>query len=169
MRDCMEIQRISAMVKTQAAYGRHDQSCEETDNHSGGWKYLTVHEGGRTYTYLVIGKNMKILIGETAEKKTNDKDKKTAEAKGNVNGEAKQENAAGANDVSGSTDVPINGQGGREEKRELKNDFFTDTAMFAFTGYYQKKMRETVKKLEKTIGNDSPRDTIANVEETAKD
>ena len=147
----MELQGISAMAKTQTAYGK--QSSEETDNSSGGWKYLTVRQGGRVYTYLVIGKNMRVLIGETAEKKTDGKDKESTDGKNNADGSAEQ--------ASGSADISVNRQSGGKEEKGIRPDFLLDASMLALTGYYQKKMRETIKHLGNSIGSDRNGNTAA--------
>jgi hypothetical protein len=148
----MDLQGVSAMMPNQAANERQNQSSAETDNSDGGWKYITVHEGDRVYTYLVIGKNMKVLIGETSEKKTDDKDKKAADGKNSADGGTDQANASTGNGVSGSADMlAVNGQYGGKGKG-IKSDFLMDTSMLALTGYYQEKMRETIRQL---IGHDS--------------
>ncbi|CUH96677.1 hypothetical protein P22_2767 [Propionispora sp. 2/2-37] len=153
------------MVKNQTAYdGGQSQSSAETDSSSGGWKYMTVKEGGRVYTYLVIGKNMRVLIGESSEE-TDNKDKKSADGKDNAAGGAEQANTSAGNDFSGSADsFAINGQ---KEKNGVKTDFLMDTSMFALTGYYQEKMRETIKQLSNSIGDGSKGAVTVDIEEQA--
>ncbi|MDF2500098.1 MAG: hypothetical protein K0Q77_812 [Anaerosporomusa subterranea] len=153
----MDFHRVSAMTKNQATFGKQgSQSSQDTGDSAGGWKYLTVRQGGKVYTYIVIGKNMRILIGETADKKTDDKDKKTADGNNEAAAGAENTNGAGNNAAAGSMDrLAVNGQNGGKKEETAKPDFLMDTSMLTLTGYYQKKMRETIKNLGDTIGNDN--------------
>lgn len=47
-----------------------------SDSDSSGWKYLTVEKDGMVYTYIVIGKDIKVLLSEGPAK--DDKTKKSA-------------------------------------------------------------------------------------------
>ncbi|WP_156478612.1 hypothetical protein [Anaerosporomusa subterranea] len=145
------------MTKTQVAARRQgSQSSQDTGDSASGWKYLTVRQGGKVYTYIVIGKNMRILIGETSDKKTEDKDKKTADGNNDAAGEVENTNGASNNAVSDSMNgLAVNGQNGGRKEEIAKPDFLMDTRMLALTGYYQKKMRETIKNLGETIGSDN--------------
>lgn len=151
----MDFYGVSSLTKSQSTYGKQgSQSSQNSDDGAGGWRYLTVREGGKVYTYIVIGKNMRILIGETSDKETTDKDKKTANSNSDATGGVEKA-GAGNNAASGSMDaLPVSGQNGDKEEKIAKSDFLMDTSMLTLTGYYQNKMRETIKNLGETIGND---------------
>ncbi|SDE41954.1 hypothetical protein [Sporomusa acidovorans] len=142
----MSLQGVSA-IAGQTAYGKQGQSSEKTDDNASGWRYLTVREGGRVYTYVVIGKNMRILIGEAPDEGNDQKDKKSADGSKNTAAKPDSANASSGNVVSVNTQLSVSGQNSRKEEKKVKRDFLTDTSMFALTGYYQKKMRETIDKL----------------------
>lgn len=144
---------VSAVPKNQSIYRQLDnQTAGDTGGSANGWKYLTVREGGKIYTYIVIGKNMRILIGESTEKKTEAKDKKTAD--GQKAGGPDQMEGNGNNGALASPAQPVAANDSDESTREsVKTSFLTDTTMLALTGYYQKKMRETIKNLGENLGN----------------
>lgn len=134
----MDVSGVSSLLRNQTALGRsEDKTAQDGNDSSGGWKYITVQEGDTVYTYIVIGKNMKVLVGKTAAHKEKDDDKKTA---GDKNNSAEQ-SAVTAQPEKNATEVATN-----------KVDFLTDTRMFALTAIYQKKMRETMKNMEDQIG-----------------
>jgi hypothetical protein len=150
----MNLYGISAMTKTQVAAGKQGSQSSQSDDSASGWKYLTVRQGGKIYTYIVIGKNMRILIGETADKKTDDKDQKTddkdqktADANSDATTGVEKANRVSNNAASGMDALAASGQSGGKREGTANPDFLMDTSMFALTGYYQKKMRETIKDL----------------------
>jgi hypothetical protein len=152
----MDLHGISSIMKNQAAYTKSDsQSSQDTDGNDGGWKYLTVRANGKLYTYIVIGKNMRVLIGETTDKEAEDKDKKTASTQNS--GGPDQTNGTDKTAASGSSSsdkLAADGQNGDGKKEEtVKADFLTDTSMLGLTSYYQKKTREMLKTMEENIGN----------------
>lgn len=162
----MELRGVSSLVKSQNAYGK--QNSEEPDNGSGGWKYLTVREGGRIYTYLVIGKNMRILIGEkNAEEKSGDKDGNAAEGSSDVGGGVAQ--ASDRKAASVNADMSVSSQKGGKEEQEIRHDFLLDTSMLGLTAYHQKKMRETIKHLGNSIGNNLNGNAISDSAEKTKE
>ena len=129
---------ISGLKATQTTAGLQNSASQNETNSSGGWKYITVQEGDVVYTYIVIGKNMKILIGKT-DSKDNDGDKQKQAAKDDKS-------------TAGNTQNPL-AAAGTDMK---KPDFLNDLRMFALTGFYQKKCRETLEALEQQIGNEKP-------------
>lgn len=145
----MDIQGISALTQNQASYGNQSQSSATDSSSSGGWKYLTVKEGGRVYTYLVIGKNMKILIGESSEEKTDKKDKQAADGTKEANQETGQAGTTASDGSTGGVGKATNGQ------KEKQVDFLMNTEMLALTGYYQEQMRRTIKQFADAVGNSS--------------
>jgi hypothetical protein len=161
----MDFYGVSALTKTQVAVGKQSsQSSPETGDSAGGWKYLTVRQGGKIYTYIVIGKNMRILIGETSDEKTDDKDQKTADGNSDATTGVEKANRVSNNAASGMDALAASGQNGGKKEGTANPDFLMDTSMFALTGYYQKKMRATIKDLGETSGNAFTVKTNANAE-----
>ena len=153
----MDIQGISALTQNQANYGNQSQSSATDSSSSGGWKYLTVKEGGRVYTYLVIGKNMKILIGESSEEKTDKKDKQAADGTKESNQGTGQVGTTASDGSTGGVGKATNGQ------KEKQVDFLMNTEMLALTGYYQEQMRRTIKQFADSVGNSSDKvETVEN-------
>lgn len=150
----MNVYGVSLKTKTQADYGQSDnQSAQDAGDNNGGWKYLTVRVNGKIYTYIVIGKNMRVLIGETTEKKTDEKDEKTGDGKkGNT---SNQTNGTENTSMAASNKLDVDGQNSNGKKETVKADFLTDTSMLALTGCYQKKMREIIKDLQEDTGKTS--------------
>lgn len=150
----MNVYGVSSLTKLQTDYGQSDsQSSQDAGDSNGGWKYLTVRANGKVYTYIVIGKNMRVLIGEATEKKTDEKDEKTGDGKkGNI---SNQTNGTENTSMEGSNKLDVDGQNSNGKKETIKADFLTDTSMLALTGCYQKKMREIIKDLQQGIGERS--------------
>jgi hypothetical protein len=134
----MDVSGVSLLQQNKTVCGRGDNvPAQDGTSDSGGWKFVTVQEGDVEYTYIVIGKNMRVLIGETSVK-DKDEDKKSASDKENSASKAEKTLHAEKND---SNKVVAN-----------KVDFLTDYRMFALTASYQKKIRETMKNMENHIG-----------------
>lgn len=140
----MDIQGISAITNNQTSYASQGQSASDNSS-SGGWKYLTVKEGGRVYTYLVIGKNMKILIGESADD-SEDKDKQSADSNKKAGQATDPAGAAGSNAAENKT-MAVG------KPKEQQTDFLRNTEMLALTGYYQAQMRRTMQQVSAAVGN----------------
>lgn len=133
---------ISSPTNNQSVRGQAESNATQSENsNSSGWKYITVTEGNVTYTYIVIGKNMKVLIG-TSTVKEEDKDKKNADSNTDANGNSSKTNAAPQNDST--------------KQAAEKISFLTDYRMLGLTGYYQKKIRETMENMEDQLGCDKP-------------
>lgn len=138
---------ISSLTASQAVRGQMESSSSQADNStSAGWKYVTVTEGDTVYTYIVIGKNMKILIGKSAVKE-DDKDEKSADGK--------NKNEATATSTKPNADPQATANKQAAEKMNFLNDY----RMLGLTGYYQKKMRETMENMENQLGSNKV-DTI---------
>lgn len=137
----MNVSGVSDVAKNQAVGGKiGSQSTQGNNGNSSGWKYVTVKEGDITYTYIVIGKNMKVLIGTAKadeDQKDKDKDNKGAKA------EKDQKVAAG-----NTEQVKALLQNAPPKKMPEQTDFIADFRMFGLTAFHQKKMRETIKKME---------------------
>lgn len=134
----MNLSNISDLSSTQTAAGLQNSASQGNADSSGGWKYITVQEGDVVYTYIVIGKNMKILVGKTdSDDKDGDKQKQAAKDNKSTPGNTQSPLAAAGTDMK-------------------KPDFLNDLRMFALTGSYQKKCRETLQALEQQIGNEGP-------------
>ncbi len=153
----MSISGIS--TNNQTLCGRNESpSSQNGNNNSTGWKYVTVTDGDTVYTYIVIGKNMKVLIGKSTTKQDKDKDKNDD-----------KETASNKKDtVSNSDKTRATEQNNNNKKAAEKNDFLIDERMLALTGYYQKKMRKLVDNLEDKISrnNGDGVDSRAKVEHT---
>lgn len=138
----MNVSRVSDVVKNQAVGGKTGSQSTQEDNNgnSSGWKYVTVKEGDMTYTYIVIGKNMKVLIGTSkADEDQKDKD--------NDNKGAKTEK--GQQVATGNTEqVKKSLQNSPPKKTPEQTDFLADFRMIGLTAFHQKKIRETIKKME---------------------
>ena len=134
----MNLPKISGFSSTQAAAGLQTSASQDESGSSGGWKYITVQDGNVQYTYIVIGKNMKVLVGKTDISDKND-DKQKQTAKDNKTAPETTQSPFAAADTE-----------------TAKPDFLTDLRMFALTGAYQKKCRETLKALEQQIGDEGP-------------
>lgn len=137
----MNVSRVSDVVKNQAVGGKTgSQSTQDNNDNSSGWKYVTVKEGDMTYTYIVIGKNMKVLIGTSKadeDQKDKDKDDKGAKAE------------KGQQVATGNTEqVKKSLQNSPQKKTPEQTDFLADFRMIGLTAFHQKKMRETIKKME---------------------
>lgn len=132
----MDLSGISFMTNNQSV-GRKTESQPAQDNNgtSSGWKYVTVQEGDTVYTYIVIGKNMKVLIGESSIQE--DKNKKTESDKKDAAGNSEQANAAAQNASNKLPDEQIN--------------FLADRRMLGLMGDYQQKMREIMRNMEDHI------------------
>lgn len=132
----MNLSKVSLMTTNQSV-GRQteSQSAQDNNSNSAGWKYVTVQEGDTVYTYIVIGKNMKVLIGESSIHE--DKDKKTASNKKDAAGNSDQINATVQDTSNKMPNEQIN--------------FLADHRMLGLTGDYQKKMREMMKNMEDHI------------------
>ncbi|MDT8904003.1 hypothetical protein [Anaeroselena agilis] len=141
------------MTKNQAAYGQSaNQSSQDAGGNAGGWKFVTVQSGDIIYTYIVIGKNMKVLVGQTSAKKTDDNDPKTAADKNAVAGSQDKPAAAGDSAASVSSAKPTAAkENGGNTKEPAGLDFLGDLRMFALTGYHQQKIRETIKNMEESV------------------
>lgn len=138
---------ISSLTASQAVRGKTENSSnQENSSTSAGWKYVTVTEGDIIYTYIVIGKNMKILIGKSATKEK-DTDKKSGDDK----------NEATATSAKPTTDP----QAAATRQAAEKVNFLNDYRMLGLTGYYQKKMRETLEIMESQLGCDQTATTAA--------
>ena len=146
----MNLSGVSALASNQSVSGRPEsQAAQDGNGSSEGWKYVTVQEGDIIYTYIVIGKNMKVLIGQTSVNK--DKNKKTDDDKKDAAGG--DTGTAGTGNSDKSTELVQN------EARKIeaeKVNFLNDSRMLGLTGYYQKKLRETIRNLEDDIVYDKP-------------
>lgn len=134
----MDISSSSLLTKNQIVCGRSERgSMSEDNSSSGGWKYITVVEGDIQYTYIVIGKDMKVLVGTTSvhEDKNKDKDKKATGDKENSADKSDQLNETGKNQIEAN-----------------KVDFLTDPRMLGLTAFYQKKIQQTMQNMEAQIG-----------------
>ncbi|WP_094602844.1 hypothetical protein SPSIL_030760 [Sporomusa silvacetica DSM 10669] len=137
----MNVLGSSSLTNNQIVRGQvESNSTQNGDSNSTGWRYISVKEGDTVYTYIVIGKNMKVLIGKTSTPKDDGKDKKTADDKQDATNNSNTANTACQNDSSKIKDEKIS--------------FLTDYRMLALTAAYQKKLRETMKNLEANIGCD---------------
>lgn len=138
----MDVAGVSMTAKTQTAFAPSAGAADQNGNggSSGGWKFITVQEGDTVYTYVVIGKNMRVLVGKTTvhDDQDADKDKKSENSK-----KASSSQAADQNTTEKNTDG---------QTKENKVDFLTDSRMFALTAVYQKKMRETMKNMVDHVG-----------------
>ncbi len=131
---------ISSQITNQSVRGQTESNATQSENsNSSGWKYVTVTEGNITYTYIVIGKNMKVLIG-TSTVQEEEKNKKNADSNTDANGNSSKANAAPQNDNA--------------KLAAEKVSFLSDYRMLGLTGYYQKKMRETMENMEDQLGCD---------------
>jgi len=140
----MDISGFSLLAKEQIACGRSESGSMSKDNSSsGGWKYITVVEGDIEYTYIVIGKDMKILVGTTSvhEDKNKDKDKDTN----------KDKKATGVKENSADKSDELN-EIGKNKMEANKVDFLTDLRMIGMTAFYQKKIQQTIENMEAHIG-----------------
>lgn len=139
----MNLSGVSALASNQSVSGRPEsQAAQDGNGSSEGWKYVTVQEGDIIYTYIVIGKNMKVLIGQTSV----NKDKKTDDDKKDAAGG--DTGTAGTGNSDKSTELV------QHEARKIeaeKVNFLNDYRMLGLTGYYQKKLRETIRNLEDDI------------------
>jgi hypothetical protein len=160
---CMDVSGVAALTKNQATYGQSaNQSSQDTGGDAGGWKFVTVQSGDIIYTYIVIGKNMRVLVGQTSAKKNDDNDSKAAADKNAVAGSQDNSAAAGDSATSASAAKPAAAQeSGGNTKETAGPDFLNDLRMFALTGYYQKKMRETIKNMEESVVTDKVADIKA--------
>jgi len=132
----MDISGSSLLTKNQIVYGRSESgSMSEDNSSSGGWKYITVVEGDIEYTYIVIGKDMKVLVGTTSVHEDKNKDKKATGDK---------ENSADKSDQLNET--------GKNQMEANKVDFLTDLRMLGLTAFYQKKIQQTMNNMEAQIG-----------------
>lgn len=136
----MKVTDVSAMAGSQAVKGAAEGRASQDDGGSAnGWKFVTVQEGDVLCTYIVIGKNMRVLVG-TAPVREQGKDKKTATGGGQEAADSQGQTAAGT------------GQSGDGRKpAEEAVSFLTDKRMLGLTGHHQKKMRETLRKLEEHV------------------
>lgn len=131
----MNLSGVPSFKNNQTVLGRTEtNSAQGGNSNSAGWKYVTITEGDTAYTYIVIGENMKVLIGKAAVDKDEDKDKKTSADK------MDKENLAGQNEGNLAKDEKVN--------------FLIDPRMLGLTGFYQKKLREAMKSLEDQVGCD---------------
>lgn len=159
----MDFSGVAALTKNQGTYGQSaNQSSQDTGGNAGGWKFVTVQSGDIIYTYIVIGKNMRVLVGQTSAKKNDDNDPKTAAGKNAAAGSQDQPAAAGDSAASASSAKPTAAkESGGKTKETAGPDFLGDLRMFALTGYYQQKMRETIKNMEESVGTDKVTDVKA--------
>lgn len=137
----MIVPGISSMATNSIVRGQTESNSSQAEsNNSPGWKYVTVTEGDIIYTYIVIGKNMKVLIGKSSAKE-NDMDKKNVDDKPEANGNSNKLNAKPQKDCS-------------KQLEAEKVSFLSDYRMLGLTGYYQKKIQETMTNMENHIGFD---------------
>lgn len=147
---------ISSLTASQAVRGQLESNSSQSDNSaSAGWKYVTVTEGDTIYTYIVIGKNMKILIGKSSAKE-DDTDKKGA-------GDKNEDSTTSAKPNAGLQTAAATKQTAE------KANFLNDCRMLGLTGYYQKKMRETMEIMENQLGCDKADLTSDRVLTTSED
>jgi len=160
---CMDLSGVTALTKNQATKGQSaNQSSQDTGGNTGGWKYVTVQSGDIIYTYIVIGKNMKVLVGQTSAKKNDDNDPKTAADKNTAAGSQDKPAAAVDSAAAANSAKPTAAkERGGNTKETAGPDFFSDLRMFALTGYYQQKMRETIKNMKENIVTDKVTDVKA--------
>ena len=151
----MDFSGVAALTKNQASYGQSaNQSSQDTGGNAGGWKYVTVQSGDIIYTYILIGKNMRGLVGQTSAKKNDDNDPNTAADK-NATAGSQDKPAAGDSAAAASSAKPTAAKESGSNKKETAGPaFLDDLRMFALTGYYQQKMRETIKIMEESVGTD---------------
>lgn len=133
----MNVPKVSYFTQNQASYLQSDSlaSKQDENDNSAGFKYVTIREGNILYTYIVIGKNMKVLIGKAAVDEDTD-----GKAPGDKKGADK---LAQANEPN---------QAGLNKKALEAAGFLTDTRMLGLTAYYQKKMREMMRNMEDNLG-----------------
>ena len=137
----MNVSGISAMSNNQTISSLTESQSAQDNNSSSGWKYITVREDGIVYTYVVIGKNMKVLIGTSKDTdNTESKDKKNAKTA-----------ASEKDSIDNTRQKKLQTQTAGAKITAGPKDFFADFRMFGLTGYYQEKMRETVKNMENHI------------------
>lgn len=136
----MNVPKVSYFAQNQAFNLQNDSSLSEQDesSNSSGFKFQTIKEGNTIYTYIVIGKNMKILIGKAAvaEEKEDEKDGKTADKKNDTDKLAKENEEK---------------QTALKKKSIEEAGFLTDSRMLGLTAYYQKKLREMMRNMETNI------------------
>ncbi|MDF2570104.1 MAG: hypothetical protein K0R55_1708 [Sporomusa sp.] len=133
----MNLPGVSSLPNNSASCGRTEPKSEQdSSDNSQGWKYATVKVGDTVYTYIVIGKNMKVLIGATTDDEEKGKDKKTVSGK----------NDANTTDKLNETKYSDSNKIGTD-----KVDFLMDHRMLGLTGFYQKKLRDMVENMEDQI------------------
>lgn len=126
-------------------------SSQDSENNSTGWKYVTIKEGNIIYTYIVIGKNMKVLIGQSNAPE-GDKDK-------NNTGNKKD------GDTGDNADKVNASQQTSSKLANEKASLLTDCRMLGLTGYYQKKLRESMENMENRVLGDND-SKITRIEKT---
>ncbi|WP_371362568.1 hypothetical protein SRRS_37000 [Sporomusa rhizae] len=137
----MNVPKVSYFAQNQASNLQTDSSLSKQDDSSdsAGFKYVSIREGNIVCTYIVIGKNMKVLIGKSAvdEDKEDKKDGKTTDDK---------------NGADKSTKTTEDKQAALNKKKLEEASFLTDSRMLGLTAYYQKKLREMMRNMESNIG-----------------
>lgn len=144
----MDISGVSSMLSQSMNGMNSNSSTQDTDNSSGGWKYLTVQEGGYTYTYIVIGKNMKVLISQVAAQgdKDNSADK----------GKKTEDNKTGNNKVNAENNSTASNQAEQQDNKVQnvqESQISKKYGMLTLTAYYEKQMREILKEMEEKVGD----------------
>lgn len=140
----MNVPKVSYFAQNQASNLQTDNSLSKQDDSSdsAGFKYVSIREGNIVCTYIVIGKNMKVLIGKSAvaEDKEDKKDGKATDDKN------------GADKSTKSTKTTEDKQAALNKKKLEEASFLTDSRMLGLTAYYQKKLREMMRNMESNIG-----------------
>lgn len=137
----MNVPKVSYFAQNQASNLQTDSSLSKQDDSSdsAGFKYVSIREGNIVCTYIVIGKNMKVLIGKSAVDEDKE-DKKDGKATDDKNGADK------------STKTTEDKQAALNKKKLEEASFLTDSRMLGLTAYYQKKLREMMRNMESNIG-----------------
>jgi hypothetical protein len=144
----MAISGVSLTLSKSMNEMNSNSSTQDTDNSSGGWKYLTVQEGGYTYTYIVIGKNMKVLISQVAQ---GDKDQLSSTDKGKKS----DDNKTGDNKVNAENNSTASNQAEQQNnnvQNVQENQISKKYGLLTLTAYHEKQMRGILKEMEEKVG-----------------
>lgn len=135
---------VNGITLNQPSLGRTDNnSTKNGDSSNQGWKYLSVQVGDTIYTYIVIGKDMRILIGKTT---TEDENKQNDKKSNGDNKPAENNNNSPVNTAGQTDNIQI------EDKTV---SFLSDWRMLGLTAFHQQKLRQMIKNMEDRIVYDN--------------
>ncbi|MDU2063646.1 MAG: hypothetical protein E6713_02300 [Sporomusaceae bacterium] len=152
----MDLSGISSLTGSQSLENQiQNNSSQDDSSNASGWRYVTIQEGNKICTYIMIGKNMKILVGETAAKDKDDDPQKAAKDRQQTEKTADQskstEQATATNQAKSKT-----------KKAEEVVPFLADTRMLGLTALHQQRMWEIMANL----GNQTDTDKVAKTSES---